>query len=99
VDGNEESRKALEAALARDFRRYHVRAQAQRLVGGAVSVFVLQVLTGGFAHWTAKALVAAAIGAVWVTARAQWPSLPWNLIAARLHATEANGVPGDRQAK
>jgi hypothetical protein len=82
------SLQALESALTKDFRRYHVAAQVQRLVGGSVSTFAVEVAAGGIHDWSVKALVAAAVGAVWTTARLQWPSVPWGLVASHLRAAK-----------
>lgn len=80
----------LEQALTKDFRRHHLAAQAQRLIGGSASAFLLELLTGGTQDWSTKALIAAAVGAVWTTARLQWPSLPWGLVTGHLQAAKAS---------
>jgi len=80
----------LESALTKDFRRYHLAAQAQRLAGGSVSTFLVELAADGTHGWSTKALIAAAVGAVWTTARLQWPTLPWSLVARHLQVAKAS---------
>ncbi|MEY9862872.1 hypothetical protein ABH935_008520 [Catenulispora sp. GAS73] len=80
----------LESALTKDFRRYHLAAQAQRLLGGSVSTFLVELAADGTHGWSTKALIAAAVGAVWTTARLQWPTLPWSLVARHLQVAKVS---------
>ncbi|WP_194918442.1 hypothetical protein [Catenulispora rubra] len=80
----------LESALTKDFRRHHVAAQAQRLLAGSASTFLLELAADGTHDWSTKALIAAAVGAVWTTARLQWPTLPWSLVARHLQVAKAS---------
>ena len=89
-----ETLAALETALTKDFRRFHVAAQAERLLGGSVSAFLLELTAGGTHNWSTKALIAAAVGAVWTTARQQWPTLPWTLVAGHLRAAKGAADAG-----
>lgn len=82
----------LESALTKDFRRYHMAAQAQRLLGGSVSTFLVELAADGTHGWSTKALIAAAVGAVWTTARLQWPTLPWSLVSRHLQVAKASEV-------
>ncbi|MEZ0112360.1 hypothetical protein ABH920_006379 [Catenulispora sp. EB89] len=80
----------LESGLTKDFRRYHLAAQALRLLGGSVSTFLVELAADGTHGWSTKALIAAAVGAVWTTARVQWPTLPWSLVSGHLQAAKAS---------
>lgn len=78
----------LEQRLTADLTRYHVRTQALRLLAGAASTFAMQLATGtNDLGW--KALLATAFGILLTGARQIWPTLPWNLVAAHLHAAQA----------
>jgi hypothetical protein len=79
----------LESALTKDFRRPLLAAQALRLLGGSVSTFLVELAAGGTHAWSTKALIAAAVGAVWTTARLQWPTVPWALVTRHLQVAKA----------
>lgn len=69
------------ADVAAAWRRYHIAAQATRLVSGVAGSVLLAVLHGGVHDWTG--LVPVVTGAVWATLASMWPQVPWKLIRGR----------------
>ena len=84
---------ALEAALEREWRRYHVRAQITRFLSGFV-LTLLATLSSGTYSWTVSAIAPVVVATAWTVAREMWPTLPWATVQKQLRAVEPTKPPG-----
>ena len=86
----------VEHELGAAWTRYHVGAQAVRLLSGVVGSVLWAVLHSGVSDWTA--LVPVATGALWATLAQMFPQVPWSLVKNRFRPSPklATGgfVPG-----
>lgn len=71
----------VEAEFGAAWTRYHVGAQAARLVSGVLASVLWAVLHSGVSDWTA--LVPVATGALWATLAQMFPQVPWKLLKDR----------------
>ena len=84
-----ERRFGAEAAAA--WRKYHVAAQASRLVSGVVGTVLLAVVHGGVTDWTS--LVPVDTGALWAGLAEIAPGVPWSLLRDRFHLGGQTSAP------